>query len=89
MTRRETIEFLRTETKNPLIELDDWNHAMDSYRPNTRQAETQIDLALGYSNNDDYCPAEWRSRLDAAREKTAAIESAASYGGAAGAYERD
>jgi SpoVK/Ycf46/Vps4 family AAA+-type ATPase len=89
LTRRETIEFLRTETKNPLIELDDWNHAMDSYRPNTRQVETQIDLALGYSNNDDYCPAEWRSRLDQAREKTAAIESAASYGGAAGAYERD
>lgn len=90
LPRRETLEFLRTETKNPLIELDDWNHAMDSYRPNTRQAETQIDLALGYSNNDDYCPAEWRSRLDAAREKTAnTVESAANYNGAAGAYERD
>jgi hypothetical protein len=32
---------------------------------------------------------EWRSRLESAREKTASVESAASYGGAAGAYERD
>ena len=89
LSRREAIDFLRAETKNPLIELEDWNHAMDSYRPNTRDADAQIDLALGFSNNDDYVPAEWRSRLEAAREKTDTVESAASYGGAAAAYERD
>src|ERR1035441_6588751 len=34
--RRDMLEYLRTETRNPLIDLDDWNRAMAAYKPKTR-----------------------------------------------------
>lgn len=45
-----------------LIDLSDWDDAMDNIIANTREVEAQIDLALWFTNNLKYCPAEWRER---------------------------
>jgi SpoVK/Ycf46/Vps4 family AAA+-type ATPase len=92
LNRREMLDYLRTETKNPLIELGDWDRAMMAYMPKTRAVEEQTDLALGYCNNSEYCPPEWVPRFlemqNPERLKTA-VGSMSGYSAAAAAYDRD
>jgi SpoVK/Ycf46/Vps4 family AAA+-type ATPase len=92
LNRREMLDYLRTETKNPLIELGDWDRAMTAYMPKTRAVEEQTDLALGYCNNSEYCPPEWVPRFlemqNPERLKTA-VDSMSGYSAAAAAYDRD
>ena len=92
LNRRETLEFLRSETRNPLIDLGDWDRAMNAYKPKTREVEEQIDVALGYCNNSESCPPEWLQRYeemqDPQRLKTA-VDSMSGYSAAAAAYDRD
>jgi hypothetical protein len=92
LNRRETLEFLRKETKNPLIELGDWDRAMNAYKPKTRAVEEQIDLALGYCNNSEYCPPEWVPRFEEMQNPDrlkSAVDSMQGYSAAAAAYDRD
>jgi transitional endoplasmic reticulum ATPase len=49
-----------------IITQQDWDDAMNSVLPNTRDVELQISLALYYVNNLKYCPKEW---LERARNK--------------------
>jgi hypothetical protein len=92
LSRREMLDFLRTETRNPLIDLDDFNRAMAAYKPKTREVDEQIDLALGFCNNSEYCPPDWVPRFeemqDPGRLKTA-VDSMSGYSAAAAAYDRD
>jgi SpoVK/Ycf46/Vps4 family AAA+-type ATPase len=92
LNRRETLEFLRNETKNPLIELGDWDRAMNAYKPKTRAVEEQIDLALGYCNNSEYCPPEWVPRFEEMQNPDrlkSAVDSMQGYSVAAAAYDRE
>jgi hypothetical protein len=41
-----------------------WDRAMNAYKPKARAVEEQIDLALGYCNNSEYCPPEWVPRFE-------------------------
>jgi AAA+ superfamily predicted ATPase len=92
LNRRETLEFLRNETRNPLIELGDWDRAMNAYKPKTRAVEEQIDLALGYCNNSEYCPPEWVPRFEEMQNPDrlkSTVDSMQGYSAAAAAYDRD
>jgi AAA+ superfamily predicted ATPase len=92
LNRRDALEFLRTETKNPLIELGDWEPAMKAYRPKTREVDEQIDLALGFCNNAEYCPADWQQRYEEMQDPSRlakAVESIKGYSAAAATYERE
>jgi len=53
---------------NPVIVQSDWDEAMDSVVPNTREVELQIDLALYYVNNLKYCPKDWLERAKNKKE---------------------
>jgi len=61
--RRDMIARIREMTRNPVITFEDWEHAMQNYMPNTRDVEHQIDLALRFCNNLEYCPEAYRPRL--------------------------
>ena len=92
LNRREVFEFIRAESKNPLIELEDWERAMKAYRPKTRQVNEQIDLALAFSNNSEYVPAEWVDRFEQMQDEKNAqgvVDSMSSYTAAAQSYDRD
>jgi SpoVK/Ycf46/Vps4 family AAA+-type ATPase len=91
LNRRETLDFLRTETKNPLIELEDWDRAFKAYRPKTRQVNEQIDLALTFGSSSDYIPPEWMDRYEQMQDEKArhGDDSVSSYAAAAQAYDRD
>jgi SpoVK/Ycf46/Vps4 family AAA+-type ATPase len=43
------------------ITLEDWNHAMDVIRPNTREVEYQTKLALLFADDMDYVAPGWRN----------------------------
>jgi hypothetical protein len=92
LNRREMLDYLRTETKNPLIELGDWDRAMTAYMPKTRAVEEQTDLALGYCNNSEYCPPEWVPRfleMQNPDRLKSTVDSMQGYSAAAAAYDRD
>ena len=54
--------------------------------------EKQIDLALGYCNNSEYCPPEWVPRFEEMQNPDrlkSAVDSMQGYSAAAAAYDRD
>jgi transitional endoplasmic reticulum ATPase len=57
--RSRLTEMMAESVKEPLLTLRDWDEAMDSVMPSTREVDLQIKLALQYVNNMKYCPAEW------------------------------
>jgi ATP-dependent 26S proteasome regulatory subunit len=63
-----------------VISQADWDDAMNSVMPNTRDVELQIDLALLYVNNMKYCPAEWADKARSKGELKANIKTVLSEG---------
>jgi hypothetical protein len=68
-----------------VISQADWDDAMNSVMPNTRDVELQIDLALLYENNMKYCPAEWADKDRSKGELKANIKTVLSEG----SFERE
>lgn len=68
--RRELMAEMRQASRNTIITAEDWEKAMDSYLPSSRDVELQIDLALRFCNNLNYCPPEWRPRLMELRQES-------------------
>lgn len=56
--------FLSRAGGRKAIGLGDWNRAMKAIMPKTGDVQQQIDLALYFINNLDYCPDGWRDRAE-------------------------
>jgi ATP-dependent 26S proteasome regulatory subunit len=59
--------------KDYTIREEDWNHAMNVILPSTGEVDTQINLALRFVNDLDYCPPVYWDQVKAEQKKHAAL----------------